>query len=198
MLARDARRWRKKHGIRRFAGMNSDRRHLRISFALWVSQEMEKVESEEKGTKRRRCRITPYLFGHAKAYAISQDASPSLPFCGRNRLVESNAIEAEASGNTTLRVNGTGSRAVPWGPGSKVRTGFRRCALVFESAHLGKSRRFLRRCAPFSKVRTENCASSQKPCAEVVRSVVTSPESRTMRNHWEFAATVHTLRHFLP
>jgi hypothetical protein len=32
----------------------------------------------------------------------------------------------------------------------------RRCATFFESAHLGKPRRFLRRCAAFSKVRTEN------------------------------------------
>jgi hypothetical protein len=37
----------------------------------------------------------------------------------------------------------------------------RRCAPFFESAHLGKPRRFLRRCARFYKMRTENCASSQ-------------------------------------
>ena len=54
-------------------------------------------------------------------------------------------------------VNGTGSRATPWfegaQPPSKVLT-------KLESAHLGKPRRFLRRSAPFSKVRTKNCASS--------------------------------------
>jgi len=32
----------------------------------------------------------------------------------------------------------------------------RRCAALSKSAHLGKPRGFLRRCAPFSKVRTEN------------------------------------------
>ncbi len=43
----------------------------------------------------------------------------------------------------------------------------RRCAIVqgaqhfLKSAHLGKCRRFLRRCAPFCKVRTENCAPSK-------------------------------------
>jgi hypothetical protein len=68
------------------------------------------------------------------------------------------AIEAEASDCATLRVNGTGSRAVPWFEGAHL---LRRCAPVFESAHLGKSRRFLRRCAPFSKVRTEKCAPSK-------------------------------------
>jgi hypothetical protein len=43
----------------------------------------------------------------------------------------------------------------------------RRCAPFSRSAHLGKSRRFLRRCAPVYKMRTENCAPSyvltQKP-----------------------------------
>jgi hypothetical protein len=58
----------------------------------------------------------------------------------------------------TLRVNGTGCRAVPWFEGAHS---LRRCAPFSKSAHLGKSRRFLRRCAPLSKVRTENCASSQ-------------------------------------
>jgi len=67
-------------------------------------------------------------------------------------------FEAEASGCATLRVNGTGSRAVPWFEGAHL---LRRCAPVFESAHLGKPRRFLRRCAGFSKVRTKNCAPSR-------------------------------------
>ena len=34
--------------------------------------------------------------------------------------------------------------------------GVRRCAAFFGSAHLGKCRRFLRRCAPISKVRTKS------------------------------------------
>jgi hypothetical protein len=36
----------------------------------------------------------------------------------------------------------------------------RRCSPCCKSAHLGKARSFLRRCAPFSKVRTEKCAST--------------------------------------
>jgi hypothetical protein len=50
------------------------------------------------------------------------------------------------------------------GPGQRPGEGahsLRRCAPFFESAHLGKPRRFLRRCARFYKMRTENCASSQ-------------------------------------
>jgi hypothetical protein len=39
----------------------------------------------------------------------------------------------------------------------------RRGALFSRGAHLGKARRSLRRCAPFSKVRTKNCASSGGP-----------------------------------
>ncbi len=38
--------------------------------------------------------------------------------------------------------------------------GVRRCAPISRSAHLGKPRRFLRRSAPFSKMRTKNCAPS--------------------------------------
>ena len=37
----------------------------------------------------------------------------------------------------------------------------RRCAGFSRSGHLGKARRFLRRCAPISKVRTEICATSK-------------------------------------
>ena len=67
-------------------------------------------------------------------------------------------IEAAASACATLRPNGTGSRATPWFEGAHS---VRRCSLDSKSEHLGKSRRFLRRCAPLSKVRTENCASSK-------------------------------------
>src|SRR5580704_18225900 len=71
------------------------------------------------------------------------------------------AIEAEASACTTLRENGTRSRAVPWGRGpAEGAHVVRRCAAFSKSAHLGKPRGFLRRCAPLSKVRTENCAPS--------------------------------------
>jgi len=45
------------------------------------------------------------------------------------------------------------------GPASKVRSLFEGAGFS-RSAHLGKARGFLRRCAPFSKVRTEKCASS--------------------------------------
>jgi hypothetical protein len=52
--------------------------------------------------------------------------------------------EAEASGNATLRANGSGSRAKPWFEGAHA---VRRCTADSNSAHLGKPRRFLRRCA---------------------------------------------------
>ena len=68
------------------------------------------------------------------------------------------AIEAEASASTTLRDNGTGCRAEALPEGAQP---VRRCARFSKSAHLGKPRGFLRRCAPFSKVRTEKCASSK-------------------------------------
>jgi hypothetical protein len=94
------------------------------------------------------------------------------------------ALEAEACACATLRVNGTGSRAVPW----------------FEGAH------WVRRCAPFLKVRIlENpddsfegahafarCAPKlsifEERCAEVAKRL----------NHWEFAGLVHKLRCSLP
>jgi hypothetical protein len=68
-------------------------------------------------------------------------------------------IEAETGGGATLRANGTGSRATPWFEGAQP---LRRCAPLSESAHLGKPRRFLRRCAPFSKVRTKKWAHSRR------------------------------------
>ena len=43
----------------------------------------------------------------------------------------------------------------------------RRCAPCFKSAHLGKARSFLRRCAPFCKVRTKKCASTTPPNAGI-------------------------------
>ena len=78
----------------------------------------------------------------------------------------------------------------PWGL-------LRRCATY------SKVRTVLRKCASWkiptipSKMRTENCAPSRKPCAKVVPSVVTRPIPGEW-NHWEFAPPVHTLRHFLP
>jgi hypothetical protein len=53
-------------------------------------------------------------------------------------------IEAEAGNCATLCANGTGSRAMPWFEGAHL---VRRCAPELESAHLGKSREFLRGCA---------------------------------------------------
>jgi hypothetical protein len=89
----------------------------------------------------------------------------ALPLADDERMNETslkkesnNRIEAEASRCATLRINGTGSRAVPWFEGAHL---LRRCAPDSKSAHLGKSRCFLRRCAPFSKVRTKNCAPSR-------------------------------------
>ena len=56
-------------------------------------------------------------------------------------------------------------------PGSKVaQAPSEDAGTVFESAHLGKPRRFLRRCAAFSKVRTKKCATRRTVCAvRVVR-----------------------------
>jgi hypothetical protein len=75
------------------------------------------------------------------------------------RPLSDKPTEAEASGCATVRANGTGSRATPWFEGAHP---LRRCAPLSESAHLGKPRRFLRRCAPFSKVRTKKCAPSPR------------------------------------
>jgi len=64
---------------------------------------------------------------------------------------------------------------------SKVRTSFEDAHPFSKSAHLGKPRRFLRRCAPFSKVRTENCA----PTAEsrlALPSAIERPSSHIRGN----------------
>jgi hypothetical protein len=121
---------------------------------LWVSQEMEKGESKEKGTKPRGgwvalYAINPFLcampngfawacesvgvrrHAHAKPLGMAPQIDV-LPRCGRNQLVESNAIEAEAGAHTTLRENGTECRAAALlrrcALRSKMRTGFRKCA----------------------------------------------------------------------
>ncbi len=86
----------------------------------------------------------------------------------QNELCPNKAIEAEARccpgapGSTAPGPGrcpgGTGSRAVPCFEGAHP---LRRYSPVSKSEHLGKSRRFHRRCSPLSKVRTENCASSK-------------------------------------
>ncbi len=83
----------------------------------------------------------------------------------QNRPVERDAIEAEASVCTTLRRERHRTRErVPEGRGPAFEDAhrIRRCAPKSKSAHLGKPRRFLRRCAAFSKVRNFWCASSRR------------------------------------
>jgi len=113
----------------------------------------------------------------------SAGASPSLHTTGcsigderheQNEIYASTGNEAEARGCATLRINGTGSRAVPWFEGAHP---LRRCAPVFESAHLGKPRRFLRRCAPSSKVRTKTAHLRRTPRRG---RLLRSPNSLTM------------------
>jgi hypothetical protein len=99
----------------------------------------------------------------------------------RNRTFKSDAIEAEASCCATLRVNGTGSRAVSWFEGAHV---VRRCARFSKSAHLGNPRGFLRRCAPLSKMRTENCAPSDRTRARVCERPASALERRKNGQAW--------------
>ena len=100
----------------------------------------------------------PVLSSRACPRKAVGNATPHRLFC--RRPLENNATEAEASSCETVRVNGTGCRAAALpAEGAQL---VRRSARLFEKcAYLGKPRKFLRRCAPFSKMRTENCASSR-------------------------------------
>jgi len=88
----------------------------------------------------------------------------------------SQTVEAEAGRCAHSCVIGTGCGSTVFDPEAQTRRELaevratalprpfegahivRRCAACWRGAHLGKPRRFLRRCAPISKMRTRNCA----------------------------------------
>ena len=103
--------------------------------------------------------------------------APGGLFC--RRAVENNAIEAEASGCATLRVNGTGCRPGRGLPKvarcSKMRTLFEKCAswktpkIPSKDAH------------PFPRMRTKNCAPSRG--ARVAGVLHSAPFTRGSQGH---------------
>src|ERR1700722_4368616 len=136
---------------------------------------MEKGESEEKGTKRRGgwlalYAINPFSVCHAQRLCVGMRIGwtfegmptqsrwawhPRSTFCPFVAGTDwSKAMRSKPKQAPTRLYARTAQGAGPR-PCFEGAHCVRRCALVFESAHLGKSRRFLRRCAPFCKVRTK-------------------------------------------
>jgi hypothetical protein len=139
VLARNARRWQEKAGYPQIS-------HLRISFAFWVSQET-RARPWTPVPSDAMCAVARRLGGFVYEALFETTQGDR----GRSKCLHDFTQERHRTRERVPEGRGPAE-------GAHV---VRRCAGVSKSAHLGKPRRFLRRCAPFSKMRTENCATSK-------------------------------------